>query len=319
MNRPTKVLFHSPCFDGIASAVLTADFLQQHEGWTGIDFMHVNYDVRSTWLDTHLDGHTAVVDFLYHPDAAFWADHHGSTFLNEAVRHEYDARSHDCFIYDRSADSCAGLLWRHFQEQAGYRNEVFADLVRWAEKVDAARYQSVDEALSFTSPALKVSASLALSSDGYSEFLVRMLITHSLEEVSAMPEVHARFEEFERLTGEGLARMRTAAQLRDEIVVFDVDARGAMVPRYSPYRFFPQARYSVGVSRFSQGAKVTAMRNPWIEFDSIPLGDIFTRYGGGGHQRVASAYVPEHIDPRERLEEIVAAVTAADRSASATR
>jgi hypothetical protein len=33
------------------------------------------------------------------------------------------------------------------------------------------------------------------------------------------------------------------------------------------------------------------MRNPWLEFESIPLGDIFFEVfkgKGGGHQRVAS-------------------------------
>lgn len=30
------------------------------------------------------------------------------------------------------------------------------------------------------------------------------------------------------------------------------------------------------------------MRNPWWDFSSLPLGRIFEKFGGGGHQRVGS-------------------------------
>ena len=58
-----------------------------------------------------------------------------------------------------------------------------------------------------------------------------------------------------------------------------------IVSRYAPYHFFPNARYSIGVFRQADSVRVTAMRNPWLTFDSIHLGRVFARYGGGGHQR----------------------------------
>jgi hypothetical protein len=314
MKRHAKLLFHSPCFDGIVSAVLVLDYLQHHEQWGEVECVRVNYDHRDAWLATRFTERTAVVDFLYHPDAVFWADHHRSAFLTAEMRTDFLERNDAAaLIYDPDFDSCAGLLWCHLAEYASYRNDRFAELVRWAEKIDAARYDSVDEALSFSHPALQISASLALGSDGYSESLVHLLSARSLEEVSETPEVRAKFVQFQRSTIEGLTRLGASARLRDDVVVFDVDAREAIVPRYAPYRFFPHARYSVGVIRYDDGAKITAMRNPWRNFESVPLGDIFTRYGGGGHQRVASAFVPAGVDPHVRLEEILNAVAAADR------
>lgn len=312
--RTANLLFHSPCFDGIVSAVLAGDYLRQVEQWPDIEPAHVNYGLRETWLTTRFEVPTAVVDFLYHPDAVFWADHHRSAFLTEEMRTDFAGREDGHFIYDDRADSCAGLLWRHFAEHASHRNARYAELVRWAEKIDAARYESVDEALSFGHPALRISASLALASDGYTELLVRSLAEHSLEDVSAMPEVRDRFEQFAQSMGQGLARVAASARLRDDIVVFDVDGRETIIPRYAPYRFFPRALYSVGVVRHEDGAKVTAMRNPWLDFESVPLGDIFTRFGGGGHQRVASALIPASVDPQARLSEIVSAITAATRA-----
>lgn len=37
-----------------------------------------------------------------------------------------------------------------------------------------------------------------------------------------------------------------------------------------------------------EGAKILVMRNPWLEFESVPLGEICARFGGGGHQRVGA-------------------------------
>lgn len=314
MKHKDRLLFHSPCFDGIASAVLASDYLRNREQWDSIECESVDYGVRETWLSTRFRERTAIVDFLFHPDAAFWADHHRSAFLNEELRRDFASRSHNSFIYDSRADSCAGLLWRHFAETASYRNESFAELVKWAEKIDAARYDSVDEALSFEHPALRISASLALGGDGYPEQLVAELSEKTIDEVSEIPEVRSRFVQFASSMSEGLSRMKASARLRDDIAVFDVDARDVIVPRYAPYRFFPRALYSVGVVRYEDGAKITAMRNPWLDFESVPLGDIFTRFGGGGHQRVASALIPPTINPRTRLEEIVAAIAEAART-----
>jgi len=48
--------------------------------------------------------------------------------------------------------------------------------------------------------------------------------------------------------------------------------------------------------------KITAMRNPWREFRSVRLGNIFQKYGGGGHDRVASLLLPyERVDDAKIL------------------
>jgi hypothetical protein len=85
---------------------------------------------------------------------------------------------------------------------------------------------------------------------------------------------------------------RTAEVTRDGIVMFDVDGKGFIVSRYAPFYFFPEARYSVGLTRGENGTKITAMRNPWRNFRGVKLGSIFTGIGGGGHERVASSILP---------------------------
>src|ERR1051326_2463945 len=178
---PAKLLFHSPCFDGIASAVIASDYLRNHQGWPELELQHVNYDIRAQWLEQRFEGDVAIVDFLFHPDASFWADHHPTTFLRPELRDQALASDRP-FLYDNTAGSCAGLLWRRLPQ-----NDRFRELVVWAEKIDAARYESVEEALGSEYPAIQITPSPTLSDEGYPEHLVRMLGEKSLEETAGLP------------------------------------------------------------------------------------------------------------------------------------
>lgn len=298
------IYFHSPCFDGIASAVLIADFLQAR-GWPELRFRAVNYDRRAVWLTKPLARPAAVVDFLYHPDAAFWADHHGTTFLTDTARADFAAKRRDpAFVYDAAADSCAGLLWRHLDQAFGFRSARQEELVRWAEKTDAARYESVDEVFAAKSPALRIHAGLALATKSDCVELVQALRTRSLAAVARLPEVKRRSKEALARQKVGLARFRPAAQLTpDGIVTFDVQDDAHGINRYSPYRIYPDARYSAGITRDRRFVQITTMRNPWREFACAPLGELcaavaaefkptIPELSGGGHPRVGGMQAP---------------------------
>ncbi len=290
MGEQGHLYFHSPCFDGIVSAVLAWDFLKARQEWSSPTLHSVNYDLREGWLSSTREKPCAIVDFLYHPDAEFWADHHLTTFLKEDARKHFEKRRHPLLIYDDRAGSCASLLWNHLASAFGYRNSPYGEMVRWAEKTDAARYESVSEAIFPSAPALRISLGLVLGDhEGYCARLVRALREMALREVAELPEVQARFERAQSLIRSGLDRFVKVARLEDDgIVVFDVDAEGTIISRYAPYYFFPGARYSAGILRWKGGAKVTVMRNPWREFESVSLGRICEEFGGGGHRRVGS-------------------------------
>src|SRR5207248_274718 len=103
-------------------------------------------------------------------------------------------------------------------------------------------------------------------------------------------------------------------QTPEGVVIFDIEGKDIMVNRYAPFYFFPEARYSAGIVRRDDGgAKLTAMRNPWIEFPSAPLGELCARLGGGGHQRVGSVLVQQE-DPRDVLGRLIDSLTAWERA-----
>jgi hypothetical protein len=252
----------------------------------------VNYGQRDVWLSEQLEPPCAVVDFLYHPGAQLWADHHLTTFLGASAQAHFAARRDGWLLYDAAADSCAGLLWRRLHADFGHRNLRYADLVVWADKIDAARYESVDEAIAAPGPALRLTLGLAVGDADHSERLVRALRGLPLEEVANLPDVRERYAKARALFDAGFERFKRAARLEDDgIVVFDVDATDVLISRYAPYHFFPEARYSVGITRWRGGAKITAMRNPWREFPSPSLGSIANKLGGGGHRRIGSVIV----------------------------
>jgi hypothetical protein len=293
MKRIDGTLFlHYPCFDGLVSGALAWDYLEKQCGWKIDDIRFVNYDVRSTWLQTPLPQHSAVVDFLYHPEAEFWADHHGSTFLNDSAKANFDGARHGrTLMYDSHCASCAMLL-RDNLSALNFGSDHFDRLAYWANRIDAAVYDSVEEAVfGLNNPSAAINLSLTYNADAqYGEMLLRALRKAELEQIALFPEVQMRLAEVRSKTKLGVDLLRTSIHLESgDIAVSDFEVRRDIsVNRYAPYLYFPRARYSVTLTRSESGPKITAMRNPWMDFESIDLGRIFSAYGGGGHQRVGS-------------------------------
>ena len=292
-DRVAHLYFHSPCFDGLISAVLLHDYLGTG-GYERVDLHPVNYHLNDTWASSRLELPAAVVDFLYHPDATIWFDHHATTFLSESFEEDYRRRRDSLVVFDGRSPSCALLIWNARLSLSGdHEAKVLA-----ADLIDSARYESPQQAVFGDAPAFRINASMAVGeTDDYTRFLVRHLLSSSLQATADLPEVTARYERYRELRDLGMKGFIPTPDLADRdgylltedgILLFSVDGSAGMVSRYAPFTVAPEARYSLGVITNGERAKITAMRNPWVEFPSVPLGEIFRQFGGGGHQRVAS-------------------------------
>ncbi|MEX1129685.1 MAG: hypothetical protein WD227_16555 [Vicinamibacterales bacterium] len=314
MTKRGRIFFHAPCFDGAVSAAIAADFLTETERWTAALPSGINYGMARPWVRASNNTPFAIVDFVFSPRAELWADHHLTTFESSAARRTFKSRRSKLWIYDPSAPSCAQLLWEHFKAAFDYRNRHFREIVGWATKIDSATYRSVHEVFESSHPALSLNLALSQFTPKDCERLVTLLRKADLEEAARDPKVKAAAARARKLSERGLKRFKQAARLEDDIVVFDVDPGGTIVNRYAPYRFFPNARYSAGIIRGKDQIKITAMRNPWKEFRSAPLGEIFQTHGGGGHRRVASV-VLKHGAARHAdavLADVVSTIRAQD-------
>ncbi|HUB05627.1 MAG TPA: hypothetical protein VMB50_01430 [Myxococcales bacterium] len=307
MSIDGHLFFHSPCFDGVASAVLAWDVLEAAHGWRDASLHPVDYSVRGRWARTRFPEHSAVVDFLYHPRVECFADHHPTSFLAPEWRRAFRPSVKGFRLFDPAAPSCAGLLWKTYGRFLKSRGIDRAALAAEADRIDAARYATVEEAVFGKGPALVLRSALA-APEGVelSLALVKQLRSKPLAEVAEVRAVRAAARDVERRTAAGLRRLKRAVRLDEAgTAVFDVDGTDVLVSRYGPYLFHPRARYSAGIVRLPGQAKILVMRNPWLDFRGVPLGPIAEAFGGGGHARVAA------VDLRGRRARQASAVLAA--------
>jgi hypothetical protein len=310
-KHTVHVFFHAPCFDGIVSAVLMSAFLESHDRNTRVRLHPVGYELKAQWRKRRLPPRSAVVDFLYHPDADWWIDHHATTFVSKAWRRRYERKPKGSHLYDPSAPSCASVV-SSYLKGVGFDTSRYRHLVAWADTIDAAAYRQPSDAILARSAALRINQSLAAGGGPqYAVWLVERLKRKSLSAVASMARVKTGAAAVTREMTKGIRAVRSVARMEPGgIVVFDVPANVTVVNRYTPYYLFPNARYSVGVIRDSHGAKLTAMRNPWRVFPSTPIGPLLAKYGGGGHTRVGSVLLSgKNADSAPRiLREVVAAL-----------
>lgn len=299
--QAATLYFHYPCFDGIVSAALAWEFLETQKGWRVGELCPVNYTVRNTWLSGELRHPVAIVDFLYHPCADFWADHHATSMLTKEAEADYQRRQAEFPLYfDEHAGSCAFLLFRYLGKSLAGKPH-FPEMVEWAEKIDSARYESVEEAILGDAPALKINRSILLEPGAdYARFLCKALRTHPLDEVAALDEVMTRQDDVEQRIRAGLKHVKERIRMEPgAVAAFEAEpGKDEIINRYSAYYFAPDARYSLGIIHSEEGTAITAMRNPWREFPSVAIGKIFVAFGGGGHQRVGSVFIPKKESQR---------------------
>jgi hypothetical protein len=300
-GKSATIYLHFPCFDGIVSGALAILFLGNLRGWRFDSINAVNYDLQANWLNTHLPEHSCVVDFLYHPEAEFWCDHHTTAFLNSTLRADFATREKTLQIYDEESRSSARLLWNRgaaVLRRIGWLEE----MVDWADRIDAADYDDVSQALFGTDPALQISRSLAVDADSkYCDLLVRTLCVSSMRDLAAYPEVQRRVVQADELSKAGLSRVEKQIHLHGNIAVFDVVTENVSVNRYSAFYFHPNVQYSIGTFRSPDSISVRVNANPWLRFHCPNLGEMMRaaaesaglRCAGGGHERVGSLHLDE--------------------------
>ena len=288
-----RIYFHRACFDGVASAAIAASLFEITRGERAFDFEPVDYSVRGEWAQKTLSKGSCIVDFLYHPQADSWWDHHPTTFVPPEHRESYERRRSPFVVWDPHAPSCAGLILRNLREY-GRVPAHLEDLAHWADKLDAAQYESPEDAVLRLSPARLIALSFVVEdTQVYYDFIIRSLIRGNVENVVNTPLGHRYCDEARRRYNLGLELFRGHSSFDGMIVLYDVTVDDEIVDRMMPYYLFPQADYSLGIIRSSgQRAKLTCNASPWRRPDGPHLGQLFSHYGGGGHRDVGSALCP---------------------------
>lgn len=320
------VFYHDKCFDGACSASLFTRFHRECVAAGAIYEYHGLVHRAGALFDeaAFIGDENAIVDFKYStsPRITWWFDHHQSAFLTPEDRQHYLACKQDAAcgrrkFLDTGYTSCTGYLAHIAATQFGFNTKPLEELIRWADIVDGARYDSPEQAVEMPAPAMKLTLIIEATQDP--EFIPRLiplLTAMPLAEVLAQPFVAGLLPPLlERHQG-AIELIGSRAAERDGTIFFDITDRPLEgYNKFIPYYLHPGATYSIGLSKSSFRTKVSVGSNPWTKADParmVNLAKVCERYGGGGHARVGAISFPPDQEERARAAaaEIVAELRA---------
>jgi hypothetical protein len=252
----------------------------------------------------------------------WWFDHHQSAFLTPADQRNFlewqqqaDAPGPELYggkFYDPAYVSCTSLIADVARDKYGFDTAPLAELIRWADIVDGARYESAEAAVGMAAPAMKLTMVIEASGEGFVPRVIPLLTEMSLEQVLDQPFIQAELGPLMERHLDGIELLRERASLDRGVVTFDItDKLTEGYNKFIPYYLHPAATYNVGLSRSSFRTKVAVGTNPWTKVPVTELANlaaICERYGGGGHARVgAVSFPPDREDEARKAAAEVAA------------
>ncbi len=311
-----KILYHGNCFDGCASAAVFARFFGEREAarLAAIAFDPVHHQQGDPFAGHPLDADVnACVDFRFSPSPSlhWWFDHHASAFPSPADRAAFEADRSGQKFWDPAAPSCTGFIARTLTERFSWSAPDLAELVRWADVIDAARFASAAAAVRLEDPALRIMTLLEATHDPQLPTrVIEAMQRRPLAEIAAEAWVTGPLGPIlERHRG-AVDAVRRAAREDGGVVTVDLaDSNVEGANKFIAYDLFPEARYTIVVTQDPKRTKVSVGSNPWARPPRAhDISRICERYGGGGHPVVgAVSLAPGRVPDARRIAEEIAA------------
>ncbi len=318
-----KVLYHGNCFDGCASAAAFARFFAEREGaLESVSFEPLQHQTGNPFAEGAFDADVnACVDFRFSPSTRlhWWFDHHASAFPTPADRtaFEHDDTGHK--FWDPTAPSCAGFVVRTLRARFGWNAPDLADLVSWADLIDAARFPSAAMAIRLEEPALRLMALLEATRDpAVPTRIIEAMQHRPLADIAAESWVTDPLGAILEHHRGAIDVVKRLARVDEGVVTVDLSETALQgANKFIVYDLFPQARYAVVVSRDERRAKVSVGSNPWArEARAHDISKLCERYGGGGHPVVGAVSLDgDRVEEARRIAAEIAAALRAPPSA----
>lgn len=308
-----RVLHHDHCFDGACSAAVFTKFHRECIGGAdGYEYRGLQHAAGGGDGEKIFGaGENAIVDFRYStsPKMTWWFDHHQSAFRSAEDRAHFEAGQAGEFaerqFFDPRSISCTSLIATVTRNRFGFNTAGLEDLLYWADIIDGARFESAKAAVEMEAPALQLA--MVIENSGESDLISRvipMLTEMSFGQVVQQPLVQDRVMPLMEKHQASMKLIYERAELKDGVIYFDVtDKPMEGLSKFIPYYYYPEATYTVALSRSSHRVKISVGTNPWThlpEEDLVNLAEICERYGGGGHARVGAISLPPDTENRGR-------------------
>lgn len=302
------IYFHND-FDGVASAAILLNFLRSH-GDDFLDYKVVDFPAPRNWTDLKFRNPTIIVDFLYHPKAHFWFDHHPTAFLKSDWKKNF--RQTKFHHWDPSYKSCCHLVLDRLIKNFYFKPpKYFQELAHWLDKTDGAVYSSAKEAMNIKLPAIQIDSSFETRHQkekniNYFKELIEALGRQSFKKVAQLPSVQIRFKEYKKRFQSSLNFFEKNLILRQKTAFIDESVKDVLGLRYAAYYFYPKIFYCVRLIKRGKEFSVGVGSNPWRwPTSKIHIGDFLRKYHGGGHQSVGRADFKTKPDALKAAKEVI--------------
>jgi hypothetical protein len=321
-----RVFYHDKCFDGACSASLFTRFHRECvDANATYEYHGLVHRAGALFDESEFTGdENAIVDFKYSasPKITWWFDHHQSAFLTPQDHQHFLACQKDPVcgarkFFDPKYTSCTSFLAHIGAARYGFNTAPVAELIHWADIVDGALYESPESAVKMAAPAMKLTLIIESNQDPvFIPRLIPLLTSLPLAEVLSQPFVAGLLLPLLERHAEASELIRSRAEERDGTIFFDItDHPLEGFNKFIPYYLYPNATYSIGLSKSSFRTKVAVGSNPWTKADPatmVNLAQVCERYGGGGHARVGAISFPpdQEVKARVAAAEIVAELRA---------
>ena len=321
-----RVFYHDKCFDGACSASLFTRFHRECvDANATYEYHGLVHRAGALFDESEFTGdENAIVDFKYSasPKITWWFDHHQSAFLTPQDHQHFLACQKDPVcgarkFFDPKYTSCTSFLAHIGAARYGFNTAPVAELIHWADIVDGALYESPESAVEMAAPAMKLTLIIESNQDPvFIPRLIPLLTSLPLAEVLSQPFIADLLPPLLECHAEALELIRSRAEERDGTIFFDItDHPLEGFNKFIPYYLYPNATYSIGLSKSSFRTKVAVGSNPWTKADPatmVNLAQVCERYGGGGHARVGAISFPPDQEEKARVAaaEIVAELRA---------
>ncbi|MEW6128841.1 MAG: phosphoesterase [Acidobacteriota bacterium] len=299
-----RVLHHDHCFDGFASAAVFARFIKEKMPDAEIGFRGLSHQPNQKFIEEeNFDGdQNAIVDFKYSPTdkLTWWFDHHQSAFLSTADESQYRNHTWETKFYNPDYKSCTKFIADTLHEKFAFDASDLSELIKWADIIDGAQYETAKVAVELKEPALKIMMVVESSNNkALMQKIIHGMQHQSLDAIVAGEEFQKEFQPLFARHQQMIDLISEAAQVERGVVYFDLSAHDATgYSKFIPYHLFPECVYSVGLSLTPTRSKVSVGFNPWSPTPRRHnLASICERYNGGGHAVVgAISYRTDEID-----------------------
>lgn len=291
---PYTIYFHGNCFDGIASSAVLFDFFKKR-GDKIKDFYSVGYYLKSNWDKFNIEKPAIVVDFLYHPEADWWFDHHENPFIKNEWKKNF--KNSKFKYWDKNSKSSAFMILNNLVKNFDYKppNNIIS-LVKFADIIDSASFKSVKEIFDLNKLVFKLSLTLKLPkiSLNYQKILIKALAQKNINEVSKIKVFRQKIKFVSKKLKEAINFFENNLKIDGFVGYIDLSLADIMKLHFIPYYFHPNLKYTVILEKDINDYHINVGKNPWLKNNSrLNIGKYLEQFKGGGHKDVGGVNIKD--------------------------